>query len=161
MLSAIQKAAERLDSGAANAAARRWFGDDSAAFRKDLAKRLRKMRSVINIKTIRISFEAMTFTKQAGGGVTVGGRNVGENASAWNDGAAHLNLGDNFAHVGSASGITSEVYLNEAFSGLPKALVKLGDGTVDASFWNQGKLDTIIHELTHLLLGTADDRSQS
>lgn len=144
-LEALEEAAKRVDDGSADAACTRWFGDNSGPFKKDLAKTLRKMRSVVNVKTIRVSFQALAT------------RNTDENAAAWNDRNRHLNLGDNFAHVGAHGGITSEVYLNEAFSGLPSYLVKKADNTVDDSFWNQSKFNTIVHEVSHLILGTADE----
>ena len=103
------------------------------------------MRSVVNIKTIRVSFQALAT------------RSTGENAAAWNDQGKHLNLGDSFSHVRAHSGITSEVYLNEAFSGLPNYLTKLGNNTIDDSFWNQSKFETIVHETSHLILGTDDE----
>lgn len=144
-LEALEVAATRVDNGSADAACLRWFGDNSAPFKKDTAKTLRKLRSVVNIKTIRVSFQALAT------------RNTGENAAAWNDNSRHLNLGDSFSHVGTHGGITSEVYLNEAFSGQPSYLAKLGDGTIDDTFWNQSKFETIVHEVSHLILGTADE----
>ena len=145
VLKALEDTASRVDGGSADAACQKWFGDNSAAFKKDLAQTLRKFRSVINVKTIRVSFQALST------------RSAGENAAAWNDNSRHLNLGDSFSHVGSHGGVTSEIYLNEAFSGLPSYLVLAGN-TIDDTFWNQSKFETIVHEASHLILGTADEK---
>lgn len=146
VMSGLQEAAARTESGAANAACQRWFGDSSQNFRKDLASRIRKMRSNINVRAINVSMEAL---------VT---RNRYENASAWNDGTSHLRFEDSYSHVGTAGGIRSEIYINEAFASLPQKLVVLNDGSVDSSFWNQSKVETLIHELSHFILGTKDEK---
>lgn len=146
VMSGLQEAAARTESGAANAACLRWFGDSSDNFRKDLASRIRKMRSNINVRTINVSMQAL---------VT---RNQYENAAAWNDGSSHLRFEDSYSHVGTHGGIRSEIYINEAFASLPQKLVVLNDGSVDSSFWNQSKVETLIHELSHLILGTKDEK---
>lgn len=144
-LQALDVAATRTDQGSADAACTRWFGDNTAAFKKDTAKKLRKMKSVVNLKTIRISFQS------------IAARERGENAAAWNDQTAHFGLGTgDFSHVRAHHGITSEVYLNEGFRQLPDFLGTLGGGTIDDTFWNQSKFETIIHEMSHLILGTID-----
>jgi hypothetical protein len=146
VMSGLQEAASRATSGAANGACSRWFGDSSDNFRKDLASRIRKMRSNINVRVIKVSMESI---------VT---RNRYENASAWADGGSHLRFEDAFSHVGSSGGIKSEIYINEAYASLPTQLVVLGDGSVDSSFWNQSKYETLVHELSHLILGTRDEK---
>jgi hypothetical protein len=146
VMSGLQEAASQTSSGAANGACSRWFGDSSDNFRKDLASRIRKMRSNINVRVIKVSMEAL---------VT---RNRYENASAWNDGSSHLRFEDSYSHIGTAGGIKSEIYVNEAYASLPQKLVLLGDGSVDSSFWNQSRYETLIHELSHLILGTKDEK---
>jgi hypothetical protein len=145
-MSGLADAATRTASGQANGACSRWFGDSSDNFRKDLASRISKMRSNINVRVINVTMESLV------------SRNQYENASAWNDKGSHLRFEDSYAHVGSAGGVKSEVYVNEAFAKLPTNLVTLANGSVDASFWNQSKYETLIHELSHLILGTRDEK---
>ena len=146
VMSGLELAASKTASGAANAACMRWFGDSSDNFRKDLAVKIRKMRSNINVRTINVSMSGIVQ------------RSKYENAAAWNDRASHLRFEDSFSHVGTHGGVTSEIYVNEAYAQLPTQLARLGDGTIDATFWNQGKYETLVHELSHLLLGTRDEK---
>jgi hypothetical protein len=146
VMSGLADAATRTASGQANGACSRWFGDSSDNFRKDLASRISKMRSNINVRVINVTMESLV------------SRNQYENASAWNDKGSHLRFEDSYAHVGSAGGVKSEVYVNEAFAKLPTNLVTLANGSVDSTFWNQSKYETLIHELSHLILGTRDEK---
>jgi len=146
VMSGLEEAADRTASGTAAAACTRWFGDASDNFRKDLAKRIRKMRSNINVRVINVSMQGLV------------ARSKYENAAAWADSSSHLRFEDALSHVGTNAGVKSEVYVNEAYGTLPTYLVTQGDGTVDTSFWNQSKYETLIHELAHLLLGARDEK---
>ena len=146
VMSGLDSAASRTASGGANGACMRWFGDNSDMFKKDLASRIRKMRSNINVRVINVSMQGLV------------ARSKYENAAAWSDQSSHLRFEDALDHVGTNAGVKSEVYVNEAFGTLPTYLVKGADGTVDSTFWNQGKYETLIHELSHLLLGARDEK---
>jgi Lysine-specific metallo-endopeptidase len=151
LMSALEEAAKRVDNGQANAACARWFGDTSAAFKKDLARDLRRMRSAINVKSITVGF------------MELDQRDVDTNAAAWNDKQRHVDLGDSFNHTGTnAFGQKrAMVYINLGFRGMPTYLQRLGDGTIDAADGYQSKFETLVHELSHFLLGTRDKKLTS
>ncbi|MGB3244413.1 MAG: M35 family metallo-endopeptidase [Sulfitobacter sp.] len=139
VMGALQSAAERVASGAANAAMTRWFGDNSGGFRTTLAKDIRRMRSQINVRTINVGFEKLN------------DRDSTTNASAWPS-AGKIGFGNNMAHVGASSAVD----LDMNFKNLPMFL-PLAAGAIDSTAAHQSKLNTLIHELSHLLVGTDDE----
>lgn len=151
VMNSLEKAASRLGTTAADAAALRWFGDNSAPFKRTLASDLRRMRSVINVNTITIGQEDARL------------RNSGTNASAWTANGK-VGLGGSVYSAGGNKGShgfdARNVFIDGNFRSLPRFLPMTG-GTVDASAWHQSQLNTLIHELTHLLIGTADEVGNS
>lgn len=164
LMDALATAAARVQSGAADAAIRRWFGDDAVPQKKALANTISRFRSNINLKTIVVGFEVAkvnpNFSRvaDANGKVTVISpkfiRSTGMNAAAFRatDANVSLNLGDRLSHVPVGE---APVELGEGYKQLPKLLPQAA-GQVDASGWIQSQFETLVHELSHLLLGTID-----
>lgn len=178
MMTALSTAAERVRSGQADAAITRWFGAGAVAGRVGLAGTINKFRSNINIKKIVIGFEVLQknpayvpgsaeqykIDKAAWKVNRVGPKPAkpepamirdGANAAAFAspDRAVSLNLGSMLAHVPLGD---VPVELGTTFRTLPMYLPMAVDGTVDNTDYNQSQLETVIHELSHLLLGTDD-----
>mgnify|MGYP001825885052 CR=1 FL=1 len=142
-LKALATARKSVESGAADAAFARWFGDvPDAAERKEVGKLLGVVRSNINIRSISVGFMALKHRK------------ANQNARAWNVKAPQLDLGTALAGPGAGGINTIELDLN--FKSLPDYLPTLADGSVDSTAGHQSKFETVLHELTHVLLGTAD-----
>ena len=142
ILSALATARDLTENGAGDKAFTRWFGKPSLADRTHFAKQIAQMRSNLNLRSIVVGF------------VTLKSRQSHQNARAWNVSAPQLALGKSLAAPGADGLSTIELDLN--FNGLPDYLRVLGDGTIDASAGHQGRFQTVIHELTHVLLGTKD-----
>jgi hypothetical protein len=150
MMQAMNNAATRLGSSQSDAAALRWFGASDKASKSRLAADLRRMRAVINVNTISVGSEDLAT------------RDVDVNASAYRAGGK-VKLGDAVIIGGGNAAAyqhdARSVFLDAAFKKLPRFLPIVGAGTarkIDASGWKQSQLNTLIHELSHLLLGTED-----
>jgi len=143
VMQSIKTAGERVRSGAADAALFRWFGDNSNAWRSEAARRIETLRRIFNLQSIAIGFTNLRE------------RNRGENASA----ATGALTGIQPALVSQymAGNDLDPITLNEAFRSLPPYLPLTGTGIVDTGGWNQSKLNTVIHELSHLILNTRDE----
>jgi len=136
IMDALQKAASEVAANKADTECLRWFGDITPNFKKELAKKIRKFRSIINLKEIRIHF------------ASIKEREPNENAAAfeptsgWRDNAS----------IQQAQSETFEIHVNDAYSQLtlycvPSPALTLG----------QSKFETLIHELSHLILNTEDE----
>lgn len=139
---ALGTAATEVAAGRATAAMTRWFGDSSPAFRKTLAKDLNQLRANLNIRTITVGYEELS------------ARDSGTNAGAWNDFTKRLNLGTNLSQIPTGR---SAIELDMGFRSLPLYMPLDGTRLIDATGYNQSKFETLIHELSHLLLGTKDE----
>jgi hypothetical protein len=180
MMSALSTAADRVRSGQADDAITRWFGAATLAERAGLAGTISKFRANINLKKIVVGFEIMKknpaynqaawdtykVDKAAWKANPIGPAPAepaslltrdGANAAAYAapDQNVSLNLGDMLSHVPRREGEVP-VELGTNFRSLPMYLPMFPDGTVDNTGWNQSQLDTLVHELSHLLLGTKD-----
>jgi len=144
LMEALANGRKRVEDGSANAAVSRWFGTTlDAGERQKFGKRLGTIRSNLNIRSISVGFMAL----QA--------RVSSQNARAWNIGMPQLSLGSNLAPPGS--GGINTIELDVGFKILPDYLPKATNGTVDASAYHQSKFETLVHELTHVLVGTKDE----
>ncbi|MDJ0642491.1 MAG: M35 family metallo-endopeptidase [Erythrobacter sp.] len=173
VMAALANAAARLTSGAGSMASLRWFGTAAVADRTRLARKLRTMRSVINVNSITIGF-----ADYAGAGAMNSpvARDANTNAMSLAVNAP-VGIGGNVATLGAAMGGGNQdqrsVFLDENFMQLPDLLplapppppVVPANGApvpppppprVAANGWHQSKFNTLVHELTHLLLGTDD-----
>ncbi len=138
IMRALQKAADQTRTGAAAAACDLWFGDSSGPFMGRLSTMLRKFRSIINTQNINVVFAPL------------GSRNTNENAAAYYP-AGGWNEYFDFA-IASGQGFT--MHLNEAFRRLPIYCIPN-----PATAMDQSQFETIVHELSHLVAGTDDERS--
>lgn len=136
LMSGLETAAARVQGGQADAACQRWFGDTSQAWKKELATTLRKWRSNINVRTIKVGFAPRD--------------DRGANAASW-----RTKNGLDFSTQLNGTGTNDHMNLDEGFSSLPEYLPLQG-GVVDATFYSQSKYETLVHELSHLLLNTKD-----
>ena len=140
--SAIGKASREVSAGGVTAAMNRWFGDSTPAFRKKLAKDLNNLRANLNVRTIKVGFMSLS------------NRDDGTNAAAFTNPKWGLKLGKQINYTNNDYG-KSEMFLDEAFKGLP-ILLPLNGGLIANDGYNQSRFNTLVHELSHLILGTED-----
>jgi hypothetical protein len=164
LMGALATCVERVQSGQADAAIVRWFGADAVAQKKQIAATIGRFKSNINLKRITVGFEVLAAnpnyakTRDAQGKVTIIEpkfiRSQGMNAAAYaaTDANVSMSLGDLLSHAPAGD---APVELGEGFRSLP-LLLPLTGGQVDASDYNQSQFETLVHELSHLLLGTTD-----
>lgn len=139
IMAAIEKAADEVGAGRANVECLRWFGDTTPDFKKDLAKKLRSFRSVVNLKQVRIHF------------ASIHERERNENAAAY---APTSGWRDN-SSIQQAQNEQFEMHINESFSHLPLYCAPSPSTTN-----GQSRFETLIHELSHLFLNTEDETVQ-
>ncbi|WP_193164422.1 hypothetical protein [Microbulbifer hainanensis] len=152
VLSALSEAANRVRSRQADAAVTRWFGDTSDATRNHIQRSLSRMRTILNCEQIQLGFTSLK--KVTAGGATSLVRG-GSNAAAQRSTSGLRPLNSTLPSYAGAGFHQSNMWLDEGFNRLPKYL-PLAGGAIDSSGWNQSKFNTIVHELSHLLLGTVD-----
>jgi len=122
-----------LKSVAAKAAGRRWFGDDSDTWMNDLAGKLNKFRTGINLHKFELTY------------ATIGNRVFGQYGVAFPPGGVWLDR----TSVTESIAITFKMKLDFAWSSLPSA-PKMHQPKVFSKYHG------FIHELTHLILNTDD-----
>jgi hypothetical protein len=148
IMAAISDSSNRIKSGHANAALLRWFGDASPAWKQTALERLEKLRRIINLQEIAVGVSKLSE------------RDITENANALTGGATSIVPGSNIVDP------DPEVQLNSAFLTQPRYLPRTGS-VVDAGLYdpnrsnNQSQFETVIHELTHVILSTNDELLQS
>ena len=143
MLAAMQKTRDALAGGTADAACMRWFGDNSPKFKKYMKECVAKMRGVLNSKPIECKTTAM------GGDAT-------ENASATHYKGGIFRGGDGNDRVDRMTD-TVDTYINISpnFKSLPATAAG-----VPATWSDQDKLETLLHELSHYVFATRDEKMQ-
>lgn len=137
IMAALQAAASSCGSGKAGTQCQRWFGDSSAGFQGQLAAKLRRFRSVLNLQTINVTFASLS------------DRSANENAAAYEPSGgwkAYLKTAD-------SQGQDFTMHLNEAFSRLP-----IYANPDVATTTGQSQFETLVHELSHLIVGTDDEK---
>jgi len=137
VMTALATAADRLGGPHADDAVKRWFGTKDAAFKATLARDLRRMRSVINVHTITIGSEDLMK------------RHANTNASAWTA-PGRVGVGDKVLDDEGRS-----VFVDANFHKLSQFLPKSGT-RINANGDYQSQFNTLVHELSHLLIGTKD-----
>lgn len=137
IMTALQRAASATRERKAGAECTTWFGDSSGPFVGRLSKALARMRSIINTQRIDIVFAPLM------------DRSGDENAAAYAPAEGWAEYLD-FAQA-SRQGFT--IHLNENFRRLPLYCNPSPD-QVDG----QSQFETIVHELSHLILGTDDEK---
>lgn len=164
MLTAMNKCRNNLDSGgtAVDAALVRWFGDSSALFRKTMKSNIARMRGVLNGGTINCLSEAVTIEVQpakAGSpialtkvaGAKLAGGNANNNASALHYTTGMFDGTEN-DRVVQMTNTALSITIGVNFGKLPRTSLGL------AASWNdQDRLETLLHELSHYVHGTKDE----
>jgi hypothetical protein len=148
IVNAINECKKRIRDGVANAALTRWFGDQSQQWKDTATERLETMRRIINLQVITIG--VMDLAEQT----------KGTNASALPNSATSIVPGTNTDYKGR------QVLLDKSYSKLPRYLPQAG-GIIDRGQYdpqrsvNQSRFETVLHELTHVILNTDDERLAS
>ncbi len=149
----LKECAERIKQGKANAAILRWFGTNDNEKIKDILAKSQKMRSYFNLLSIDIGFRSLAQ------------RNKNENAAAIAGIANTLDPNSDNSLVSIATAAAREqlfpVMINERFAKLKKFLPKLADETVSTADPGQSQLNTILHELSHLIIATDDEKLET
>jgi cell fate (sporulation/competence/biofilm development) regulator YlbF (YheA/YmcA/DUF963 family) len=146
----LKECAERIKQGKANAAILRWFGTNDNEKIKDILAKSQKMRSYFNLLSIDIGFRSLAQ------------RTKNENAAAIDNIVNTLNPHNLARDAPVAAGEQLfPVMINEGFAKLKKFLPKLADETVSTADPGQSQLNTILHELSHLIIKTVDEKLTS
>jgi hypothetical protein len=132
IIQVLRKSAELVKKGECRQTVLTWFGDKSDPWMKTLGTKLDKMASIVNTKEIVVVQPELKK------------RDLGENA------AAYQPKGGWKTHTGmtEAQGQDFKIHLNSAWNEMPK----YSERTKHV----QSKFETIVHELTHLILNTDD-----
>ena len=139
VLTALYNCLTRIQKNQATAALQRWFGDATPAWQKIVVGHLTKMRSIVNLQDVSIGF------------MDLKERNVRTNAAALPGSLTSIVPGSTTNYKGR------NVLLDVAFKTKP-AFLPLAGGLIDASAYNQSKFETLIHELSHAILSTNDEK---
>lgn len=141
MLSALQKTRGKIAAGQASAALTRWFGANSTALANSVKGKVARMRSVLLNRTSKCldgekSRPAGTNAEALGydTGLFDGGISEADRVARMLDDDDSIHIGPNF-----------------------KSLPRTASGA--ASGWTgQDQLETLLHELSHIVLGTDDEK---
>ncbi|PZN95115.1 MAG: hypothetical protein DCF31_07540 [Alphaproteobacteria bacterium] len=165
MLSAMSNCRDKLEAGgpAVDSALTRWFGDNSLAFRKKMKSDVARMRGVLNGNSINCLSEAVTIHVQpakAGSPIQptkVAGTKLAGGAANNNATALHYTTGmfggTEAQRVVQMQNTDLYIKIGVNFGNLPKTSLGL------AASWNgQDRLETMLHELSHYVHGTADEK---
>ena len=131
----IRQAAGPNDPWGAKALSKKWFGDDTDLWLKDLAAKLDRTASFINVKPIRVSF--MRISGRCGEDFA----EAAPPAAGWKDFTGGT--------MTQAQGQNFRITLNLLWNGAPR--YRVGGRPGDSKF------QTLVHECTHLILDTDDD----
>lgn len=140
MLSALQKARDKVAGKQAGAAMTRWFGANTDTLANDVKGKLARMRSTLNNRKVKV----LNGEKS---------RPAGENAMATHyTGGLFLTGLSESDRVSRMLDDDDSIHISPNF----KNLARTASGT--ASSWTgQDKLETLLHELSHIVLGTKDE----
>lgn len=127
----LRKASAEIQQGRGRAESTRWFGDTADPWMTRLQNALNKMASVVNVTDISVGFESLN---DRSGAFAAAYTPTG----GWN----------NYADIASAQGRNFKIRLDTAWNSTPQYR-PLGT-PADSQFC------TLVHELTHLVLGTED-----
>lgn len=139
MLKTLQNCRDALagNGAGANTILQRWFGDSSAAFRKDMKEKVAKMRSVLNARDIECKTDIL------GGSAT-------NNAESYSYTSGLFEKGDTLNRMTDAD---THIKIGPNFPLLPKTA-----SGVPSGWTGQDQLETMLHELSHFVIGTADEK---
>lgn len=140
IMTTLAKAKTKLQSGEGTPQCDRWFGDSTPGFQAGLALKIGRMRSVLNVISIPFGF------------CPLHERDVDINAAAYEPSGG---WGD-YTNLTAATGETFKMEIDLNFSSLPRYSYPN-----PATTTGQSQFETIIHELSHIVLGTEDQRLAS
>jgi hypothetical protein len=132
IIQVLRKAAELVKAGECRQTSLTWFGDKRDAWMKTLGTKLDKMASIVNTKEIVV---VQPVLKK---------RDLHENAAAYQPKSGWKTHTD----MTEAQGQDFKIHLNSASNEMPKYS--------ERNQHVQSKFETIVHELTHLILNTDD-----
>lgn len=132
IIQVLRKASELVKAGECRQTSLTWFGDKSDEWMKTLGTKLNKLASIINTKEILVTQPKLSE------------RDMNENAAAYTpkDGWKP------YTQMTEAQGQEFKIHLNSAWNQMPKYS--------ERTQHIQSKFETIVHELTHLILNTED-----
>ena len=128
----LREASNKVRRGQGGAESQKWFGDQSQAWMSSLGRDLDKLASILNTKRIEVH------------GVNWKERSKNTTAAAWQPAQGW----DRYTDMTKAQGQGFKIELDTAWN--PRPLFRPGN-TPGVS-----KFHTMVHELTHLVLGTDD-----
>ncbi|MBW2481058.1 MAG: hypothetical protein JRF38_13810 [Deltaproteobacteria bacterium] len=135
ILNALNEAANKVKNGQASTECQRWFGDASSGFASRLEKVLRQFCSIINTQKISVNFASLK------------DRDRYENAAAYSPKSGW----DEYINMTKVQGQELTMHINEAFARLP-----IYCNPDPATTVGQSQFETVVHELSHLILNTDD-----
>jgi hypothetical protein len=132
IIQVLRKASELVKAGECKQTSLTWFGDKSDDWMKTLGTKLNKLASIINTKEILVTQPKLSE------------RDLSENAAAYTpkDGWKP------YTQMTEAQGQEFKIHLNSAWNQMPKFS--------ERNKHVQSKFETLVHELTHLILNTED-----
>lgn len=127
-----------METPVGDAACLRWFGGTTQVLKDQIGRQLTRMRSKMNVDTVKVSFLPLHM------------RPLPWNAAAATS-AGLVGLGTPLPQA-----MGSNLFLGRFYRGLPDYLPVDGAGQIDGTALHQSKLNTLVHELSHNILGTQD-----
>ncbi len=141
MLNALQKCRDKVAGNKASDAMTRWFGANSPALANQVKGKVARMRSVLNNRSVKCLNGEKT-------------RPATENALAthYPTGLFDDTIGES-DRVARMLDTDDSIHISPNFRNLPKTA-----SGVASSWAGQDQLETLLHELSHIVLGTKDEK---
>jgi Lysine-specific metallo-endopeptidase len=136
IIDTLRRAAGKIQQGGGKAESKRWFGDESDTWMKQLTRNLDMLASMINVKSIDVGFSNLH--KRCSGTFAA--------APMPSGGWRNFVGGPNPMTAGQGQGF--RIWLNLSWNSAP--LYRPGIQPADSKF------QTLVHECTHLFLNTDD-----
>lgn len=131
ILATLRSASSAVQRGSAGGKSQRWFGDSSQPWMTQLASDLNQMASILNMEKISIGFRPLAHRD---GSFAV----AAPPKAGWGK----------YTAISKARGQNFSIQLDTAWNSAP--LYSSGPSPADSMF------QTIVHELTHLIVGSDD-----
>lgn len=141
----LQRARDQVHSGLASAKLTLWFGGADAQTRNEIRDKLAKLRSFVLHHTVRCAYRLDRPAGENALAEGVKGGLLGKNVIALNSAQRVLGSEKDWGAIGTLN-------LSPNFANLPN----YANGAVSA-FGGQDRFETVVHELSHIVLGTGDD----
>jgi hypothetical protein len=131
ILNTLRGAAETVKRGGGGAESSKWFGDNSRLWLGQLAGSLNRMASIVNLEEIRIGFTSL-----------------GERSTSFAAALQPTGGWGDYSQLSRARGRSFQIELDVSWNKAP--LFRPNNQPGDSMF------QTLVHELSHLVLGTDD-----